>query len=261
MRLFSTLVIVVAIGSLFCIASVATADTLLFQDNFEGQTLGASLTACIPPIGDSYLNLPGNSASAIGNVTTFAAPGATNSGKFAGQSGVSGGVEDDFKITDASRVAATGKVATFAFNLFVPAFASNSHLALLVHGLAADSGDNAINVQLWGDGTISHYDGSAGLNYVTGGYALDTWVPVNIVADFGAKTYHATVGTTTWSAGFRNDYGNPNYFQYLAINDGATGQPFYVDNVSISVVPEPSMVALSVSGLIGLLAYAWRKRK
>lgn len=36
----------------------------------------------------------------------------------------------------------------------------------------------------------------------------------------------------------------------------------YIDNISIvNPVPEPSTLALFASGLIGLLAYAWRKRK
>lgn len=36
----------------------------------------------------------------------------------------------------------------------------------------------------------------------------------------------------------------------------------YVDNVSVSSpIPEPSTIALLATGLIGLLAYAWRKRK
>ena len=41
------------------------------------------------------------------------------------------------------------------------------------------------------------------------------------------------------------------------------GTGTYVDNVRIDVsdVPEPSTLVLVVSGLIGLLAYAWRKRK
>ncbi|MBN1394173.1 MAG: PEP-CTERM sorting domain-containing protein [Pirellulales bacterium] len=34
-----------------------------------------------------------------------------------------------------------------------------------------------------------------------------------------------------------------------------------VDDITISYVPEPSTIALLATGLIGLLAYAWRKRK
>ncbi len=34
----------------------------------------------------------------------------------------------------------------------------------------------------------------------------------------------------------------------------------YIDNVQISMIPEPSMLTLLVASLFGLLAYAWRKR-
>ena len=41
------------------------------------------------------------------------------------------------------------------------------------------------------------------------------------------------------------------------------GTGTYADNVrlDISEVPEPSTLVLLASGLVGLLAYAWRKRK
>ncbi|MBU4273117.1 MAG: PEP-CTERM sorting domain-containing protein [Planctomycetes bacterium] len=34
-----------------------------------------------------------------------------------------------------------------------------------------------------------------------------------------------------------------------------------VDNFKLTVIPEPSTLALLATGLIGLLCYAWRKRK
>ena len=36
---------------------------------------------------------------------------------------------------------------------------------------------------------------------------------------------------------------------------------FGIDRVSLTAVPEPSMITMCVAGLFGLLAYAWRKRK
>jgi hypothetical protein len=43
----------------------------------------------------------------------------------------------------------------------------------------------------------------------------------------------------------------------------AAGSTFGIDSVSLSAVatPEPSAVVLCATGIIGLLAYAWRKRK
>lgn len=35
----------------------------------------------------------------------------------------------------------------------------------------------------------------------------------------------------------------------------------YIDNVRVNTIPEPSTIILTAYGLIGLLAYAWRKRK
>lgn len=40
-----------------------------------------------------------------------------------------------------------------------------------------------------------------------------------------------------------------------------TAAELYIDNLTVTTVPEPSTVALLATGLIGLLAYAWRKRK
>jgi hypothetical protein len=52
--------------------------------------------------------------------------------------------------------------------------------------------------------------------------------------------------------------------QYLTVEVGAATDGWWsVDNVQLSsaVVPEPSAIVLVASGLIGLLCYAWRKRR
>ncbi len=66
---------------------------------------------------------------------------------------------------------------------------------------------------------------------------------------------------------FGSGYANaPNAFGDYVLNIGArsggvavfTG---YIDNLTVSTIPEPSTIAILTTGLIGLLAYAWRKRR
>jgi len=39
------------------------------------------------------------------------------------------------------------------------------------------------------------------------------------------------------------------------------GDQFFIDNVQLTATPEPGTLVLVVVGLVGLLAYAWRKRR
>lgn len=86
----------------------------------------------------------------------------------------------------------------------------------------------------------------------------------------GPHTFSTVLDTTTalWSVTFKVDGVPKSTFMYTAnptINYITLGNEFgtgYVDNLTLSVaVPEPCTLTLLVTGLVGLLAYAWRKRK
>jgi len=47
----------------------------------------------------------------------------------------------------------------------------------------------------------------------------------------------------------------------IAITNQGAGANFGVDNVRLDVIPEPSTLMLGVTAMLGLLAYAWRKRR
>ena len=84
-------------------------------------------------------------------------------------------------------------------------------------------------------------------NDLSGG-ALSIIDPTN--SGPGSMTYTVTTGASQAAGNLEI------YFESKAMQ-------LAFDNVSLSysVVPEPSAIALLVSGLIGLAAYAWRRRR
>ena len=112
--------------------------------------------------------------------------------------------------------------------------------------------------------TLSFYDGNgeayvmnhtatlnAADNTTDLGTAFGTWFWDAVATGDG---FHAH----SFSATYTGDSG-----KYLGVSLGATNPSLWAgfDMVSITSVPEPSVMALMTTGLIGLLCYAWRKRK
>jgi len=73
----------------------------------------------------------------------------------------------------------------------------------------------------------------------------------NIVTGIGGSTLSTAGGSIT---GYDHQYG---YFDTAQSADGTGG----IMQLTWTPVPEPSSVVMTVAGLVGLIAYAWRKRK
>lgn len=119
--------------------------------------------------------------------------------------------------------------------------------------------------------------------FASGG-AVESYVgafPVNashvgtlrLLYDPSAESYGAlkveldgTISTLALTAAQRNSGVTFDTFGFVTIPassaSSAASMDFYVDNLSVtSSVPEPSALTLASAGLVGLLAYAWRKRR
>ena len=107
------------------------------------------------------------------------------------------------------------------------------------------------------------------------GQAFDLYLYTIHATTFSLGANTQTMVNTTGDA-FRNIATNPtngNYVKFSGIADGTGGFVFYISEnpatgsgsqlygLQIATIPEPSAIVLLVTGLVGLLAYAWRKRK
>jgi hypothetical protein len=118
---------------------------------------------------------------------------------------------------------------------------SDGHLALVVDG--ADSGEGADYTGTFD--VAAYHPLSYNIDMTTGAIS-------NIVLDGQSKSM-----TTTAFTNARTAYAGFSVSSYDVPADGmAYG---CVDNFSLTTVPEPSTIVVLTTGLLGLLAYAWRK--
>ncbi len=133
-------------------------------------------------------------------------------------------------------------------------------------GMGAVTLRNASDVQGFNGVGFSHLHGDSN----------STWENMRLDIDLNATSNTAVIalyrGTdlissySTWPFGINCTSSAPVAFGDYVLNIGArsggvaafTG---YIDNLTISTIPEPSTLLILASGLIGLLAYAWRKHR
>ena len=103
---------------------------------------------------------------------------------------------------------------------------------------------------------VMYWSGSALVD--TGAtYTPDTWQQWVVESDLDAGT--TTVTVDGGASGAMTSVGSSaSYFQWTTQMGNAA---FAIDDINSYVVPEPGTFALLITGLLGLAAYAWRKRK
>jgi hypothetical protein len=129
------------------------------------------------------------------------------------------------------------------------------------------------------------YGGTPNMYFpVAGDYTL-SWLASRIPSyDWGAshllvRLFDVTAGTNpvyneVWSTDLPNTPTYGSYSSTFTVDASQVGHSFEIlvqnwggasfvniDNMRLTCSPEPSTVVLLVSGVVGLLAYAWRKRK
>ena len=252
MRPFSALVLVVVIGAMMSFSSPASA-VLIFQDDFEGHAAGTDLTAITPTIGASYGdNWNIQVWDALTDPPAIAPPGGP--GFIAKKTNVA---NVSMYISAADQTAVTGKVVNFNFDTYVVSDTKlGGGFVTFLPGYV-----RGWNIELADNGTIRYYNSDLADPYPDAGvtYRLNRWIPVEVVADYGNHTFHATVDGNEfdgdWAAAGASS------FERLYMAPVSAQSRFYVDNLSISVVPEPSSLALIATALLGLVPYARRKRR
>lgn len=270
MRLFSTLVLVLLLDTLMCFSSPAYATTI-FQDDFEGQTVGNTLASCTPPldVGASYSGIHPSTGNILDGTTNPPGGGASGSAKFVGGTRTStSDITESMCISSADQTAATGKVVKFNLDAYVVG-STSAGFALDISAFSSTNPaqwwlGRSWNIFLGTTGTLAYYDAiggyDGGYHNVVGSFRTDTWVPVEVVANYGTLTFQATVDGTNFGGNFAPDAGN-NSFNSFAVGRDVLNVSSFIDNVSIQIIPEPSTITLLTTALIGLFCYAWRKRK
>ena len=234
---------------LWIVASPASA--ALFMDNFESDTVDTDPVIGAGDTGGSWVvneDIAGHVNVVAGQYLQLTRRGDTETHPA------------DAHATGWNVASTTNKVVTFSTKLQAASDSADSMLlvfsstGITEHPAALDMFD----IYFATDGVIHFYD-RAGNDWSnpTFGYTLGAWHDVAVTLDTTARTFQLQVDSNTDIA--RSWTGPSHQLGTVTLAAGGPGAEGLFDNVGL--VPEPTSLALLATGLLGLLAYAWRKRK
>jgi hypothetical protein len=138
-------------------------------------------------------------------------------------------------------------------------------------------GDSAFNFGAYCSrypSTLYAWDGTAGVQLTSVPYPTDQWVTIGMVVNgptgkydlyFAPGTTLTTSNLVLSGATMRNE---ASAWDCLGLTKSSAGQSMYLDELRVYsglgegiTAPEPSAIALLATGLLGIVCYAWRKRK
>ncbi len=124
-------------------------------------------------------------------------------------------------------------------------------------------------VQMYITGTSVSILSSTGWSDLGIAPVVGTWYNVQLALDLKNYTYSGTItpyGGSSYVISSRGLYGthqmiNQIFSDSYGNTENAPGHDIDNFGLSTTAIPEPGMVILMSTGIIGLLAYAWKKRK
>ncbi len=231
---------------------------IIFQDDFQDHVVGENVHNKVPPIGEGYFWPGANHYGFIDNNTTNPPGGAAGDKFVGGLSGLNGYGQQNAVITAADEVAATNQVVQFNLDAYVVGTATQAYaldLSTFTSGGAYDG--RAWNILLNTNGTFSIYDGAFS-NVPGGSFRTDTWVPVEVIADYGEGTFQATVDGFTFSGNFSTSAGN-NTFRRISIGE-IGNSPAFIDNLSAQILSVGLAGDFNADDVVDAADYVvWRK--